>query len=184
MLAAEEIPKITDWMQAWGSLAGLLMSTIAVVFTGLLLRHEIRVRRDEQRDNEAALARLVVAEFRFANGPKVNHEGVLTGQLTYVEYRIRNLSSSPILNVSFAVMNGTDGKVYSSPEQKSVVVSEADMGVPFKPPLHPEQPGGPHHLMSIIRFTDANGLQWIREGTTSPVRFVTRRKRHLLFFRD
>ncbi|MGC4748930.1 hypothetical protein ACLQ28_25210 [Micromonospora sp. DT201] len=59
MLAAEA-PKITDWMQAWGSLAGLVMSTAAVIFTGLLFRHEIRVRREEKTDAESVQARLVV----------------------------------------------------------------------------------------------------------------------------
>ncbi|WP_346540180.1 hypothetical protein [Micromonospora sp. DPT] len=43
-MLAKVAPKVTDWMQAWGSVAGLLMSTVAVLFTGLLFRHEVQVR--------------------------------------------------------------------------------------------------------------------------------------------
>jgi hypothetical protein len=100
---AEEAPKITDWMQAWGSFAGLVMSTVAVIFTGLLFRHEIRVRREEQRDSEAALARLVVYEFRRVDTTDVDDDGNLIGDVVYIEYRIRNLAASPILDVTFSL---------------------------------------------------------------------------------
>ncbi|MEU4215885.1 hypothetical protein [Actinoplanes sp. NPDC026623] len=57
---ATEIPNITDWMQGWGSLAAAVTSALAVLFTGWLLRHEIRARREEQADSAGAQARLIV----------------------------------------------------------------------------------------------------------------------------
>ncbi|MBQ1018597.1 hypothetical protein KBX71_12090 [Micromonospora sp. D93] len=171
MLAAEA-PKITDWMQAWGSLAGLVMSTFAVIFTGLLFRHEIRVRREEQRDNEAALARLVVAEYLTMSTTGVDVNGYLVGDLTYVEYRIRNVSPSPILNVFLAVRDRRDDKLYRTTEVRSVVVTQADMGVTLKPPLSRPKLGDPTFLIPVIIFTDANGLSWVREGTAGPKRIL------------
>ncbi|MGC4857308.1 hypothetical protein ACLQ24_29070 [Micromonospora sp. DT4] len=79
MLAAEA-PKITDWMQAWGSVVGLVMSTFAVIFTGLLFRHEIRVRREEQRDGEAAQARLIVGRMINWKPSGANAYGELVGR--------------------------------------------------------------------------------------------------------
>jgi hypothetical protein len=171
MLAAEA-PKITDWMQAWGSLAGLVMSTAAVIFTGLLFRHEIRVRREEQRDNEAALARLVVAQFRYMNTTNADEGGHLTGDITYIDYTILNVASAPILDVSFGLLDVVtgSGKLYRSVERKAVVVKEVEMGVVFDPPLPYDGYGEPNHLVPVVRFTDSNGLRWIRQGTSSPKR--------------
>ncbi|MEU8337801.1 hypothetical protein [Micromonospora tulbaghiae] len=174
-MLAEEAPKITDWMQAWGSLAGLVMSTVAVIFTGMLFRHEIRVRREEQRDNEAALARLVVYEFRRVDTTEVDDDGSLFGDVVYIEYRIRNLAASPILDVTFSLMDLEKGVTYPAMTVKEVVVSETDVGIAFDPPLKVSQLGNIDLLLPVIQFTDANGLHWVRQGTASPIRRFPKR---------
>ncbi|MBM0259363.1 hypothetical protein [Micromonospora sp. 4G55] len=174
-MLAGEAPKITDWMQAWGSLAGLVMSTVAVVFTGLLFRHEIRVRREEQRDNEAALARLVVYEFRRVDTTDVDDDGNLIGDVVYIEYRIRNLAASPILDVTFSLLDVEKGVMHPAMTVREVVVSETDVGVDFDPPLEIQEPWELDLLLPVIHFTDANGLQWVRQGTASPVRYFPKK---------
>ncbi|WP_026208463.1 hypothetical protein [Catelliglobosispora koreensis] len=66
MLLADETPKITDWMQAWGTLIGATLTVAAVVLTGLLLRHEIRAARQarEMADEEARPYVIVDFDFR------------------------------------------------------------------------------------------------------------------------
>ncbi|WP_203716150.1 hypothetical protein [Asanoa siamensis] len=58
-----DAPNLADWMQAWGSIAAAITSTIAIVITGALLRHETRARREEKEDARRAQARLVVVEW-------------------------------------------------------------------------------------------------------------------------
>jgi hypothetical protein len=91
VLAAED-PKITDWMQAWGSVAGLAMSTLAVLLTGILFRHEIRVRRDEKESAESAQAQLVVVgvDHFLGDGDK---------GWTGTSWFVRNESTAPISNL-------------------------------------------------------------------------------------
>jgi hypothetical protein len=61
-------PKVTDWMQAWGSLGGFLAAVGAAGFTGWLLRHELgSARRSEERARldrrtEAERSRRALAE--------------------------------------------------------------------------------------------------------------------------
>jgi hypothetical protein len=95
---AADVPKITDWLQAWGSVAGALMSAGALVFTGLLLLHEIRVRREERRETAIAQARLVWAE-------ALNPVGSESGGWTGVDWVVHNHSSSPIFNAEVGVLN-------------------------------------------------------------------------------
>lgn len=47
-------------MQAWGSVLGAVASTVAILLTGLLLRHEISARRSDDLASSEAQARLVV----------------------------------------------------------------------------------------------------------------------------
>lgn len=56
-----EAPKVTDWMQGWGSLAGVLAGAAAAVAAAWLLLHERQQARDAQAQlreerSEAALA--------------------------------------------------------------------------------------------------------------------------------
>jgi hypothetical protein len=51
---------MVEWIQAWATVAGTLFAAAAAVSAILLLRHEIHVRRREQRDTDAAQARSVI----------------------------------------------------------------------------------------------------------------------------
>ncbi|MFF4893865.1 hypothetical protein [Micromonospora chersina] len=167
-MLAEEAPKITDWMQAWGSLAGLIMSTVAVLFTGLLFRHEVRVRREEKQDAEAAQARLVVATLTGLTksfGSRGDHD--------VMGYRIMNLSSAPILDVM--VRHMWSNQPMGPPHRIPVLVGEEEgelriwqeIGSSLKKLI---EDGSQVEIL----FTDANGHKWRRTDLTSPVRVVPR----------
>ncbi|WP_328651310.1 hypothetical protein OG598_24915 [Micromonospora sp. NBC_00330] len=169
MLAAEA-PKITDWMQAWGSLAGLVMSTAAVIFTGLLFRHEIRVRREEQRDGEAAQARLIVCG--------VAELDVRGDEVRGAFWYVANHSSAPIFDLkAWIVANyAATGVIFEGDEELQT--------------LHVLEPGQTHrgrlnfldtysaetvgldHVACAAEFYDGFGLQWRREGGLPPERIV------------
>jgi hypothetical protein len=48
-----EAPNTADWMQGYGAVISLPLSLLAVLFTGWLLRHEIRNRRQDEADKVA-----------------------------------------------------------------------------------------------------------------------------------
>ncbi|MEU8262440.1 hypothetical protein AB0C02_17635, partial [Micromonospora sp. NPDC048999] len=163
----EEAPKVTDWMQAWGSLAGLVMSTIAVLFTGLLFRHEVRVRREERRDAEAAQARLVLAVL---DEPEPFRNRPLPAQ---VSYRVMNFSGAPVLDVLIRHVwaGGSVGPTHHIP----VLIGEekGDLRVPEELDPHVVEAVVEFSAIEII-FTDANGRKWQRLDRSAPVRLVQR----------
>ncbi|MGI5146870.1 hypothetical protein ACQEVC_10875 [Plantactinospora sp. CA-294935] len=171
MLAAEEIPKITDWMQAWTGIAALIMSTFAVLFTGLLLRHEIKIRREEKRDQEAAQARLIT----------------LTRPYEETEEEFVTTTRCQLINHSAAPIHGI--QLYARDRRqpaKIVAIKMIHLLAPgdttyFDVPV----PDGPAHkdtlsfLQIRVSFIDSNGMGWERYMGGQPTRdqnFVGRRE--------
>ncbi|WP_157745078.1 hypothetical protein [Micromonospora coxensis] len=172
MLAAED-PKITDWMQAWGSIAGLAMSTLAVLLTGLLFRHEIRVRRDEKESSESAQAQLIVLGVERYMG---NEDEGWTGAFWFV----RNESAAPISNLIVSPRQSDDleyelfagrGKVH-----KSLQILTADSRVTGlwefddPRPWRSWESKEPRPFEMEMLFLDAAGVGWLRTGSGQPVR--------------
>ncbi|MFF5181759.1 hypothetical protein ACFY2Q_27335 [Micromonospora sp. NPDC000316] len=173
MLAAEA-PKITDWMQAWGSLAGLVMSTAAVIFTGLLFRHEIRVRRDEQRDNEATQARLVVAR-----PVTVKRNGERPDEITHVECLISNYSNMPVFNLMAHIQLISEPQFLD--EQFglfNVLQDEAAWNAELSRPVRDSELSE-SLLICVITFFDSSGVFWQREGINLPIRIIPSRRRFI-----
>ncbi|TDB79620.1 hypothetical protein [Micromonospora sp. KC721] len=167
MLAVEEVPKITDWMQAWGSLAGLLMSTVAVLFTGLLFRHEIRVRREEQRDNEAAQARLVVAR-----PIAMKRDGERSDEITHVGCLITNYSSMPIFNLTVRLyVTGYLDSIGDEPALFSVVQDDVAWTAALRWPVR-DSDLLQDEFYCVLDFVDSAGLSWRRSGLHLPTRQI------------
>lgn len=153
------------------------MSTVAVIFTGLLFRHEIKVRREERRDSEAAQARLVVATLAEpAHSSEVRMARPfqsLPGGEAQVGYRIMNFSSAPILDVMIrhTWSGGSMGPTHHIP----VLMGEEKGDLR----LYERLDGA--LLATILRssaieiiYTDANGQKWRRVDRNAPERLVAR----------
>ncbi|WP_144420152.1 hypothetical protein [Micromonospora haikouensis] len=170
-MLAVEAPKVTDWMQAWGSLAGLVMSTFAVIFTGLLFRHEIRVRREERRDNEAAQARLIVT--RCVGLSYKDEDGIRF--VESVHFEVLNFSGLPILYPMLFARTGGYG-CRSSAYVEQVVTDRLVGEMVPKRPFPARIKGGGQldagYVSTEIYFTDANGLSWQRKDNADPVRIT------------
>ncbi|MEU4555926.1 hypothetical protein [Micromonospora violae] len=173
MLVAEA-PKITDWMQAWGSLAGLVMSTAAVIFTGLLFRHEIRVRRDEKQDAEVAQARLVVGRIvHFGRNASVEPSGHVSGVISEFGWSVKNYSSAPILDVGVWVAHAEDEELEWHEERTwDVVEGEITGSIALRKSidLGPENFEDPGNFDVVLVFVDAEGRSWLRHGRIEPFR--------------
>ncbi|TYC05675.1 hypothetical protein FXF53_04475 [Micromonospora sp. WP24] len=167
MLSAEA-PKITDWMQAWGSLAGLVMSTFAVVFTGLLFRHEIRVRREEQRDAMAAQARLI-----FGKVLEIKRVGGEERVMEVMKFEVQNFSSLPIVDVACSIYG--DGGLIAEGLPMDLVESGRKTGYTTK--LNMQIPWQRFDDVAKgawvqVRFVDASGVRWRRDGRKELVRIL------------
>ncbi|MET8089655.1 hypothetical protein [Micromonospora sp. NPDC005220] len=178
MLAAEA-PKITDWMQAWGSLAGLLMSGIAAIATLLLLRHEIRVRREEQRDQESAQARLIIARLTGSRREATDPEtGVDSGPFVALTWEVINYSSQPIMDAQVGISSSKypqDDTEGWGDEYVDVIAKKFNGSTELSPPVKVDplrefQPGNDFDIS--IEFYDAAGLNWLRKNRETPRRLL------------
>lgn len=154
-------------MQAWGSLVGLMMSTAAVLFAGLLFRHEIRVRREERRDNEATQARLIIATIT-----EVVREG---GQVVGAEVAVVNHSGAPVFDVYLYVTNWQldHAGMFKGASSKSIEIlqpGETGYGRVVFDQSWPSRRVRRSHMWAAVAFFDAAGLNWDRKGSEHPVR--------------
>jgi hypothetical protein len=83
-------------MQGWGSLAGVFTSLVAIIFTGLLLRHEIRARRRDEEESAAAQARLIKVRVDSETRKKLDSPGVV---VTRLSFRVANHSEQAIFTI-------------------------------------------------------------------------------------
>lgn len=169
MLAAE--PTVTDWMQGWGSIAGVVMAALAALFTGLLLRHEARVRREEKADSEVAQARLVFGEV-LEGDPTQNSTGdSLAGRQPLRVFGVRNYSTAPI----FSIHVGVRLPRASAPRLGDLDASFGKPVVPagashFEPSDELVPPPSIDAFEVTVWFVDASGAAWRRTGLDDPVR--------------
>ncbi|AYF26081.1 hypothetical protein CSH63_01100 [Micromonospora tulbaghiae] len=169
---AAELPKVTDWMQAWGSLIGVFVSALAVIITGLLLRHEMRARRQDKEDRDAAQARLVSTRLEL---PEVGLNGYVENAIV----TLKNHSDAPIHALTVVLREGG-----SDEERGFVGLDDADSPYRFEPYVSPGEElqfvygfnveVDPGDLMVFgeihITFIDASGLSWSKVDTKAPVR--------------
>lgn len=100
--AGEEQPKVTDWMQAWGSVLGVLTGLTAALAATWLLRHERQQAREartelaaERAEAALALARtVIVSAARFT---------IVNGLVSNVIATVHNDSAGPIRQVQLHV---------------------------------------------------------------------------------
>lgn len=172
-------PSVTDWMQGWGSILSLPLSLGALIFTGWLLRHEIRVRREEKADTAAAQARLVVAR---ALGvvltdidPNTGHQ---VGPMVGLKWQIKNYSQAPIFDAIVSVEEWQDNRWGEVIETEASGTVKCDSSLEFG--------FDPREALVKVEFTDAAGLRWIRTTGEPPERVLVEpdrsRQRLLLRF--
>lgn len=176
----EEQPKVTDWMQGWGSIAGVVAGLAAAGAAAWLLMHE---RQEAQRARAELAAERADAELV---GPRLV---VATDPVLYmydetsaheVAVTVRNFGPMPILRV-FVVVSLFPGAEEMRPppanvipplsgERRFVAGFEDD---PIKLP-HSDQVLISQSAKVVLYFTDAAGQGWrkTKNGQPEKVRFA------------
>ena len=85
---------------------GVGVSTLAVIITGALLRHELRARREDKDDADAAQARLVAAGLR---NPGIADDGTVE----HVYLGVRNYSSGPIYELYVQIRDSRGSQLFA-----------------------------------------------------------------------
>jgi hypothetical protein len=172
-----DAPSVTDWMQGWGSILGVILSGLAVIFTALLFRHERNMRREEKADADAAQARLVVGRIIKISRDLEHGVEASEGSGRAVVWKVKNYSSMAVFNVEVWIDETWDfGPTvdFLNTEEKHDVVEDELLGVTTpRDPIEERYPGGDFDLSKYnisVTFTDANGLRWERTNFNEPER--------------
>lgn len=171
ILTVAGTPTVPDWMQAWGTVAGVVFSALAFGAAVGLLWHEISTRRRDDTDRLAGQARMVLVSVLDAHG---NSEG--GGLVHMVSIQVRNHSARPIIDVDVQARRLLDGDSSEEDElefeAESIEAGRSDSELwPLRTPLRwtQEKPLA-SFFKTRVAFTDAEGLRWIREGREEPRR--------------
>jgi hypothetical protein len=158
-------------MQAWGSILALPLSLGAMIFTGLLLFHEVRVRRQERYHNDSAQARLVRIDSAI-------HDDGSDHSTARIKYWVSNRSGSPVFDLQ-VLHPSKDGDTWDAPSRTITVVGgERGAYSIVDPSLITklgEKTAFVHSLdlPYLLVFTDAEGRRWSRDrGAGLPRRAI------------
>ncbi len=161
-------PTVADWMQGWGAVLSLPLALGALIFSGWLLRHEIRTRREERDFADSALARLVLLR-----GITIDDDD---GNGLRYDYHVHNYGDRPVLDVGIWTMSA-DGERYEPPSSRNtdpleagadrVIVVTRPYALQLKNTVWITEPD------FLLVYTDAEGYRWYRRnGNRSPMKWL------------
>jgi hypothetical protein len=145
-------------MQAWGTVLALPLSLGALIFTGLLLRHEMRARREERLQATAAQARLVRAarDFTFAAGD----DGTIEAQR-----KVFNHSDKPVFDVRFEMFFENGRAEHLDPAREDVIEPEGERTFIIRMTTDDTSDADIDDFVPVsaaLAFMDAQGKEWHR----------------------
>lgn len=174
--AGEEQPKVTDWMQAWGSLGGVLAGLLAAGAAGALLWHERRRAdaaerqlaedREEAARNLASLVSVTPAGFSTT-------DGLIRG----VGLTVYNHGATPVRNVVVVVPLPDDGRKLMLPPVWLVqpgadrMISHQYQGMLIR--VDADWSPADTKVPADVYFTDHIGRAWRRSSADDTERVST-----------
>jgi hypothetical protein len=171
VLLSADAPNYADIMQAWGSILALPLALGAMVFTGLLLRHELRTRREDFYHSDSAQARLAVLE-------GIAYDDGADRTRTRVKYVVHNRSERVLLNVHVRHIK-PDGSAYQSAARMITIEAGEKRWLSIIDDPQVATSIGETKMIHgmdlpfILVFDDAEGRRWFRrDGVRRPERMI------------
>ncbi|MDG4787285.1 hypothetical protein O7626_15325 [Micromonospora sp. WMMD1102] len=175
--AGTEAPKVTDWMQGWGSITGVLAGAAAAVAAAWLLVHERQQAREarkqlreERAEAEKTAARAVQHRSVKATVSRTeNGKRLLTFSVT-----VANYGAEPVRGVS-ALLSSVERPRGYILRVGEVIGPHSELRASAKWPL----PDGPEPRRSgselqpafvTVNFFDSAGREWVRVDNGEPAR--------------
>lgn len=156
MLFAQDPASALDWFSAVTGATGTLGAIAAVIIAVWVARRDGRTQRAEQADRDAAQARLVSTELRHEDGR------------WWV--RTTNDSAAPVFRCEVEVVH-VRGRRHLEPVP-GAPVELRKLGPEESRDRALEGDGDPSDGVVVLRFIDAAGLRWRREGDDAPRRVL------------
>lgn len=150
-------PSALNWVSVLGQLAGTAGTLLAVVVALWVASRDGRRLRAEQSDREAGQARLIIAD--------VHREG---GRWWV---RTTNHSAAPVFGVEVVEVRHADGVSGVEPVPGAPAVLDV-LGAGETRDRAITPAGNPSPGVVVLRYHDAAGLRWRREGTGQPERLL------------
>lgn len=171
-----EPPKITDWMQAWGSLAGVLAGSVAAVAASWLLVHERQQSREARVEAEQVGARAVHYSSLFgtmwrspSGGPRLSIQFKVTNYGPQPARRVMAVARCPRARNTWLIFVAEILEPHDSCEGSGLF----ELPDVLLPPTPLTSMGIDNYLSDIsltLRFFDFNGREWERTDNGDPVR--------------
>ncbi|MCZ7373282.1 hypothetical protein [Micromonospora sp. WMMC250] len=166
-----EQPKITDWMQAWGSIAAVFAGLLAAAAAGAVLRQE------RKRNEEARLQRIEDRqEAGLAEASAVIYSRLLFDRggrgLSGVQLDVQNFGQRAVIDLDVVIML-RDGRELVL--DRVPVVPPGGVSVKVEDRRLAEDPPIPFALedgtaKALLHFADLEGTRWKRYGKGKPFR--------------
>ncbi|MEV1143241.1 hypothetical protein [Micromonospora sp. NPDC049799] len=177
--AGEEQPKVTDWMQAWAGVAGVVAGTAAAVAATALLLFERQQAQDarqqlaeERRTAEESRARAVISA-RVIFPPGGYAIGANAIRCSRIELSVHNFGADPIhwVAVEVKLPDGRtvehNGSEFIGPGTQELVA--VDLNPPYT--CMGDNPTLDAKLCSVVvAFNDSSGIRWSRKDNQAPSR--------------
>lgn len=159
-------PNITDWLQGWRTVAGAAVSALAAAAALGLLWHEIRARRSESRDREAAQARLITVRAMPAR--------IVKNLIREIVVTIKIHSTAPVFEIEFGATRAGEEDACGVLRDELAAGEEATLRWKLANVLpHDGETYPAAYFDTYATFTDATGLRWNRHGREQPQRLIT-----------
>jgi len=194
---AADGPSAADWLEAWSTLAGAVLSAAAVFTAVVVLRVEQKARRAAKHDVEAAQARFVVVDVSLVHEGDdgwVSSEDVapaVPGLELQARALVLNNSAQAITNVDIEIVprnrvsmvSQSIGWMSVSMYQIKRIEPMSSAAVPLRWWADYSPPGNPDGVRMyrnfayrdsapILKFNDSAGLTWMRIDNREPERVI------------
>jgi hypothetical protein len=170
-IIAADGPSVADWLEAWATVAGAMLSGAAVLIALVVLRSEQRSRREDKNDADAVQARVVLVRAVGARGnPDEGWKGIT--------YQLNNNSSGEVSELLVGAQRVDSDRRYASATVRRIKSMDShedeldfDTVVPWPFDFYPAEPDDvAYHTAMSVAFTDSAGLRWSRRDREEPKR--------------
>jgi hypothetical protein len=171
-----------DWLEAWATVVGAVLSAGAVLVAVLVVRQEQKHRREDKLEAEMAQARLLVNKvISIAGSSKEGWLGVAYEVFNHSSNRITDIHTEVFLTDAYEVHVRDDvGELGPGERHREQVTFDEPLPWPFlrigplsRPPVW--TPGGIGRTVEMqTRFVDSSGLRWYRMNDQEPRHSVPR----------
>ncbi|MGN9915753.1 hypothetical protein [Micromonospora palomenae] len=154
----EEQPKVTDWMQAWGSILGVFAGLAAAVAATALLLHERKQARQARDELAAERAEAALAVVRAVIIGRTTYSRIDPPSVTMISVKVHNYGPAPVRRVTVVVAPAGQGTEILMPPLELLPPGGAEFDL--KVTIRGQIQRDPARETVKVYFHDVTGVGW------------------------